>query len=235
LPGKPPRLRPSRRHTTAASSSASQRVPTSEPGLVDAILAEYTALRNEIELLIKDAEQYQTFALGLIAVLPPAFALLLSTKHAWLAIPAIILANSAFCLFGYLFFRCHQEVYIVAAYLKNVVRPKIRELTGSPSVWEWEEYKAKTNLEIQHSSRLGLLGSPRFVWLLRLLVFLLPASIGIAAIGIIVFRVKLVHEYPMSGLIGISLGALVNIGMVVVLSVWFWSKGNLAKVLEDEA
>ncbi len=211
--------------------------PTSDPrvsastGLVDAILAEYAALRNEIEWLIKDAGQYQTFALGLVAILPAAFTLLLATKLAWLTIPAIIIANNAFCLFGYLFFRSHQEVYIVAAYLKQHVRPQIRQLTGSDLVWDWEEYKTKINLEIRHSTRLGILASPRFVWFLRLLIFLLPAAVGVVAVGVIVFRAGLIYKYSWPALVGIGLGAIYNVGVVAVLCLWFWSKGDLAKVL----
>lgn len=232
MPSAAPRQR-SPRPRAAVSTSPSATAST--PGLVDAILAEYAALRNEIDWLIKDAGQYQTYALGLVAVLPPAFALLLGTSRDWLAIPAIIIANSAFCLFGYLFFRSHQEVYIVAAYLKKIVRPQIRQAIGSNSVWDWEEYKTKINLDIQHSSRLGLLGNPRFVWLLRLLVFLLPAVVGLVAVGIILFRAGMVDNYSWIALIGIGLGVLVNAAMVAVLALWFWSKGDLAKVLADEA
>jgi hypothetical protein len=79
-------------------------------GQVEAHLAEYEALRSEIEWLIRDASQYQTYALGLIAVLPPAFALLVNTRQSWLLVPAVLIASAAFCLFGYLFFRNHQEV-----------------------------------------------------------------------------------------------------------------------------
>src|SRR5260370_32197606 len=142
-------MRRMRLHQRAGHGRPSTSPETVGQGAIDAILAEYAALRAEIEWLIKDAGQYQTYALGLVAVLPPAFALLLGTSRAWLTIPAIIIANSAFCLFGYLFFRSHQEVYIVAAYLKHRVRPKIRKLTGADSVWAWEEYKAKSNLDIQ--------------------------------------------------------------------------------------
>jgi hypothetical protein len=216
-----------------ATGSRARPAATPTQGLVDAILAEYAALRNEIDWLIKDAGQYQTYALGLIAVLPPAFALLLGTHRAWLAIPAIIIANSTFCLFGYLFFRSHQEVHVVAAYLKQVVRPRIRQLTGSDSVWDWEEYKAKANLDIQRSTWLGLLGNPRFVWLLRLHIFLLPAAVGIVAVSVILFRAWIVHRYSWFALSAIGLGAVVNAGMVAVLTLWFWSKGDLAKMLAD--
>ena len=218
--------------STAAAPAVGQE--ESARGLVDAILAEYAALRSEIEWLIKDAGQYQTYALGLIAILPPAFALLLGTKHDWLTIPAIVIANSTFCLFGYLFFRCHQEVYVVAAYLKNVVRPKIRQLTGSDSVWDWEEYKAKADLDIRHSSTLGLLGSPRFVWLVRLLVFLLPATVGVVAVAVILFHQATSYKYSWLALTGIAIGMAINVGMLVVLVLWFWVKGDLTKVLTDQ-
>jgi hypothetical protein len=228
MPGTGPRHQLSR--SSAAAPTPGQ--DSSAPGLVDAILAEYAALRSEIEWLIKDAGQYQTYALGLIAVLPPAFALLLGAKRDWLTIPAIIIANSTFCLFGYLFFRSHQEVYVVASYLKNVVRPKIRQLTGSESVWDWEEYKARANLDIRHSSRLGLLGSPRFVWLVRLLVFVLPAAVGVVAVAVILFHQA--SRYSWFALTGIAIGLAINVGMLVVLALWFWVKGDLAKVLTDE-
>jgi hypothetical protein len=229
MAGAGPRHREPRQSATV--STPGQHEPAQ--GLVDAVLAEYAALRSEIEWLVKDAGQYQTYALGLIAILPPAFALLLGTKRDWLIIPAIMIANSTFCLFGYLFFRSHQEVYVVAAYLKNVLRPKIRKLTGSASVWDWEEYKTKANLDIRHSSKLGLLGSPRFVWLVRLLVFLLPATVGVTAMAVIFFRQAAAHRYSGLALTGIALGVAINTGMLVVLVLWFWVKGDLTKVLSD--
>lgn len=232
MPGAVPRRWPPLRMRTPACGTPP--AATSAASAVDAILAEYAALRSEIEWLVKDAGQYQTYALGLVAVLPPVFALLLGTKQAWLAIPAIIIANSAFCMFGYLFFRSHQEVYIVAAYLKNVVRPQIRQAIGSNSVWDWEEYKSKANLDIQHSSRLGLLGNPRLVWLLRLLVFLLPAAVGLVAVAVILFRTGLLSNYSPLGLVAIAIGTLINAAMIVILIVWFWFKGDLAKVLADK-
>jgi hypothetical protein len=219
LPGDAP-ISPSRAISSTSSS-------------IDVILAEYTAMRNEIDWLIKDAGQYQTYALGLVAVLPPAFALLLDTKQALLVIPAIIVANSAFCLFGYLFFRCHQEVYVVAAYLRQVLRPHVRQLTGSSSMWGWEEYKANAHLAIQRSSRLGILGNPRFVVMLRLQVFLLPAAVGVVSISVMLFRSGMVDEYSLPALVGIGLGSLINVGMVVVLALWFWIKGDLARLLTD--
>ncbi|MGE5156068.1 MAG: hypothetical protein ACM3JP_01055 [Betaproteobacteria bacterium] len=205
---------------------------------MDACLAEYSALRNEIEWLIKDASQYQTYALGLVAVLPAAFALLVDTRQSWLLAPAILATCAAFIMFGYLFFRNHQEVYVVAAYLSTVVRPLVRQLSGSGQLWSWEEYKASTYARLRRASRVGVLASPRFVVMLRLLVFIMPAVAGLTAVSVMLARSGVpaaVRTYSWPGLVALSVFAAVDfVGLLLVIG-WFWSKRDLETTLGLDA
>jgi hypothetical protein len=233
----PQRQRISRRDTPA---NAAQSANVAQTGQIDAHLAEYEALRNEIEWLIRDASQYQTYALGLIAILPPAFALLVDTRQSWLLVPSLLLASAAFALFGYLFFRNHQEVYVIAGYLARVVRPQVRALTGSTTLWGWEEYKASTYAALRGSSRLGGLAGLPFVVMLRLLVFLLPAGAGPAAAVVILTRGGLAESaatYTWVGLALLGVIALVELLVLVVLSGWCWIKRDLERTLgpDDQA
>lgn len=203
-------------------------------GQVDAHLAEYEALRHEIEWLVRDASQYQTYALGLIAVLPAAFALLVDTRQSWLLAPAILIASAAFSLFGYLFFRNHQEVYVIAGYLARVVRPQVRTLTASATLWGWEEYKADTYARLRSSSTLGGLASLPFVVMLRLLVFLLPASAGPVVTLIVLSRngwAASTATYTGFGAIMLILIAVLEFVVLVLLTGWCWSKRDLARTL----
>jgi hypothetical protein len=199
------------------------------------MLAEYEALRNEIEWLIKEASQYQNYALGLVALLPPGFALVLDTRQAWLLVPAALFAVPAFCLLGFLFFRSHQEVYVVAAYLQQEVRPQVRAAVNSNSVWGWEEYKAAAQGKQERASRLGLLTSQRFVVMLRLLVFLLPAVVALAGLTA-VFADRgpqwWVHTYTWPGAVLTGLGFLLDSAIVLLLGYWFWTRGDLARTLQ---
>ncbi len=200
---------------------------------VDAHLAEYEALRHEIEWLIRDASQYQTYALGLIAVLPAAFALLVDTRQAWLVAPAILVASAAFCLFGYLFFRNHQEVYVIAGYLAREVRPQVWALVGSENLWGWEEYKAKTYRILRRSSRLGGLASLTFVVMLRLLVFLLPAAVGVVTVLVMLIRgaFSMATTYTWVGVGLLGWVALVELIILVALTRWCWAKRDLERTL----
>jgi hypothetical protein len=204
------------------------------PSRVDAHLAEYEALRNEIEWLIRDASQYQTYALGLIAVLPAAFALLVDTRQAWLVAPAILVASAAFCLFGYLFFRNHQEVYVIAGYLAREVRPRVRALVGSDNLWGWEEYKAKAYGVLRQSSRLGGLASLTFVVMLRLLVFLLPAGVGVVTVLVMLARSasSMAATYTWVGVGVLGAVGLIELLILVALTRWCWLKRDLERTLD---
>ncbi len=219
-----------------AVAAASDATVASNP--LSAMVAEYTALRREIEWLIKDSGQYQTYALGLIAVLPPAFALISSSHQPWLVVPAILAASAAFSLFGFLFFRGHQEVYVVASYIQSVIRPQVRRIAGSEYIWDWEEYKTDTSRKLQRASRLAGLANPRLILILRLMVFLLPAFIGVVGVSIILISKGLawsLQKYTWPGLVFVFLFLVIDLAVIVIFSLWFWISSDLSGLLEHAA
>jgi hypothetical protein len=90
-------------------------------------LAEYQALRAEIEWLINDGTRYQNFAITLLGIIGATIGWLLKEASA-LLLPTLLAVPFIFCLLGFLYSRQHEEVYIVAAYLKDYLRPRVRQL-----------------------------------------------------------------------------------------------------------
>lgn len=145
-----------------------------------AIITEYNALRLEIEWLIKDATQYQNFAIALMGATIPAIAWVLE-KSPNLLNPLLLVIPFVFCLLGFLFFRQHEEVYVVAAYLRESVRPQLWNELKDKSLWQWEEFKHKRSNEINNKGIYKYLSSGRMVLILRTSLFLMPSIISIFA------------------------------------------------------
>jgi hypothetical protein len=141
---------------------------------LEAWLAEYKCLRSEMEWLIDGGAKYQNFAITLMGLMFTAIAWAVR-EAPMLLIPTLLILPFLFCLLGFLYCRQHEEVYVVAAYLKDYLRPRVRSLVGEKNLWGWEEFKARS--EATQPTRLKLLSSAAFVFVLRSMLFVIP-SVG---------------------------------------------------------
>jgi hypothetical protein len=142
-------------------------------------LAEYTSLRAEISWLIDGGTKYQNFAITLLGLLFTALAWVI--EHApRMLIPMLLVAPFLFTLLGFLYCRQHEEVYVVAAYLKDYVRPRVRCLVNDDAIWGWEEFKAK---HAEHWS---------MVFALRAMLFVAPSIGSIIAVLVYAFSQRLI-------------------------------------------
>ena len=150
-------------------------------------LAEYNSLRAEIEWLIKDATRYQSFAITLLGILVPGVGWLLKELPD-LVVPSLLVISFIYCLLGFLYTRQHEEVYVVAAYLKDYVRPRVRELMNDSSMWGWEEFKGQRWAALRPRRGLGCLRPGNMIVLLRAMLFVLPSAAALAAVGFILLQ-----------------------------------------------
>jgi len=201
-----------------------------------AVLAEYDALRREIAWLIDHGAQLQNYAIGLsLGVFPVATFVLQNSKAVFL-IGLLLALPVGLSLLGLLYFRQHQEVYVVAAYIREEIRPIIRELTGRDDVWGWEEFK--TARQNRLSARSPILGGWRTstILFLRLAIFTLPAvcSVLIAiAVAIAQGAHRIYTSYTPAGSAVLLLFAVVDVVMMVLLVIRFWREGDLGRVVMD--
>jgi len=148
-------------------------------------VAEYLALRSEIEWLIKDGSQYQSFAIALLAAALPVLQFL-SERNQLVFLVALLLIPFLFCLLGFLYFRQHEEVYVIAAYLKESLRPRVRALTGDDKLWAWEEFKH------DHATSIGRLmtwiSRGHTFFILRALLFALPSILAVSVASVLMSR-----------------------------------------------
>jgi hypothetical protein len=196
--------------------------------LIEAHVAEYLALRSEIEWLIKDGSQYQGFAIALLAAALPVLQFLEPRYHdAFLA--SLLVIPFLFCLLGFLYFRQHEEVYVIAAYLARSLRPRVRALTGDESLWAWEEFKAA---QATHAGRSGLRwvtgGGP--VLVLRALLFLLPSVLAVlTTIGLLIVGPPYL---PPGAARFLFVAAIVfDAAITALMALFLLARSNLAKVL----
>lgn len=152
------------------SSSESDSVDTK----LEAYLAEYRALRTEMEWLIKGGGQYQNFAIALLGAAATLVPWIISNAEI-LLVPTLMTFPFLFSLLGFLYLREHEEIYVVAAYLKDYLRPRIRNLLMDPDAWGWEEFKEQRSKIVFGRGPLGLLSTTRIILVLRSTLFLLPS------------------------------------------------------------
>jgi hypothetical protein len=204
---------------------------------VAACLAEYEALIGEMKWLREEASQYQRLSVTLFVGLVPLVGLVASISPD-LLVPALLVAPIPFAVLGYLFFRQHEEVYVIAAYLRLEVRPEIRRLTALPTVWGWEEFK-HAQFEQHRHGILGVLGSSKLALAMRILIFLLPAvvsTIGAVGVALVLDPRTLLPLYGWAGA-GLAIGTLVlDVLLISLLVSTLWARGDLAvRVLGMEA
>src|ERR1035441_2219876 len=146
---------------------------------LDAWLVEYKCLRSEIEWLIDGGAKYQNLAVTLMGLIFTAIAWIVKEAPV-LLVPTLLVAPFLFTLLGFLYCRQHEEVYVVAAYLKDYVRPRVRCLVNDDAIWGWEEFKAK---HAEHWS---------MVFALRAMLFVAPSIGSIIAVLAYAFSQRLI-------------------------------------------
>ncbi len=216
----------------------SKRVPAISAALdvsiednLSGYFAEYDALRTEIGWLLNGATQYQNFAIALIG---PYIALLawVIDKAPNLILPALLTAPFVFSLLGFLYIRQHEEVFVIAAYLSEYIRPRIRALVKDDALWGWEEFKAERNTQIAKANRLGIFTTSTAVLILRALLFLVPGLLPlIAGIGLVItqgFDNFLKSNTLLSNILIIAAGVL-DCLVVLLLIIYMVTQGNLPK------
>jgi hypothetical protein len=201
-----------------------------------AVLAEYDALRSEIAWLIAHGAQLQNYAIGLSLGAFPIATFVLQNSSAVFLIGLFLALPVGLSLLGLLYFRQHQEVYVVAAYIREEIRPIIRELTGRDDVWGWEEFKAARQERLSARSPIFGVWRPRTILLLRLAIFSLPAVCSVL-IAIALAVAQGVHRiyaaYTTAGSAILLLFAIVDVFLMLVLGIRLWKEADLGQVVMD--
>jgi hypothetical protein len=211
----------------ASSKLSGEEDPLEEK--LEAYLAEYHSLRTEMEWLIKGADQYQNFTIALIGasvtILP-----WIQDKTPSILIPTLLILPVLFSLLGLLYLRQHEEVYVIAAYLSEYIRPRVRHLVKDNGAWGWEEFKAQRSKEAFSSGPLGFLSTSKIIVILRSSLFLFPsfAALIVIMIGLDFQNLfqSLTHRLVLNTLMGIWF--LCDVLIVLLLIFRLWSQGDLA-------
>lgn len=133
------------------------------------LLAEYQALRNEIAWLIKNENTFMSLSVTLFTAIIAFNKFFIDSSFDTAAVPVLLIIPIPFLLFAALFQRQHIEVYIVASYISNCIRPQVRKLCGNGDrIWQWEEWKNHISTKEPNSN---------YIDIARLLVFLLPVAL----------------------------------------------------------
>ena len=194
-------------------------------------LAEYQALRTEIEWLIRDANQYQNFAIALLGAVTAAIAWVFE-KAPTLIVHTLLVVPFLFCLLGFLFFRQHEEVYVIAAYLREYVRPQLRLLTKDKALWGWEEFKARRTSQLYKRSLFKALSTSKMVLVLRTLLFLIPSILSLFAIIInVTFQGvhQFVSNYGTINTVFIAIGFFFDVIVVLLLIRKLFTQSDLQR------
>ncbi len=196
-----------------------------------AALAEYAALRSEIEWLIAHGAQLQNYTIGITLGLFPAAAFILQQRSPAFLVGLLLFAPIALSLLGLLYFRQHQEVYVVAAYINERLAPIIREIGGRTDLWTWEQFKSTRQAVLSDRSHILGVWRPRTILLLRLAVFTLPALCSFAiglSVAVVEGRQALFDAYTVVGTVVLMVVALIDALIMVLLGLRFWTEGDLA-------
>lgn len=211
-----------------------------KPGVLDqnfteqslnAWLAEYQALRVEIEWLIRDGTQYQKFAIALLGIVFAAIGWITQSAKI-LLLPTLLVIPFLFCLLGFLYIRQHEEAFIIGAYIKDYVRPKVRELLSTDDLWGWEEFKWKTNDKLCEVKIFKLLSSSKMIFILRSCIFIFPSFVCLAsAVGYSTIQgatlLLQTYKWPLFTLF--ILCFLFDIIVFVIFSLYLFTQTNLSK------
>lgn len=193
------------------------------------IITEYDALRKEIEWLIRDGNNYQNFAIALIGSIVPVMAWIMEKVPLFL-IPALLTMPFIFCLLGFLFFRQHEEVYVVAAYLREGLRKQIRTGLRDDTLWGWEEFKHERSNQLYAKGIFKHLSSSRMVFTLRIFLFLIPSVFPLLLIISQIFSkgvFTIISQYGFNISLCLFVFFLLDIIIVFLLIIYTWKNGNL--------
>ena len=127
----------------------------------------------------------------------------------------------ALCLLGLLYFRQHQEVYVIAAYINESVRPIICEFSVRDDVWAWESFKSARHAQLSERSRILGIWKPKTILLLRLTMFALPAACSFVlalAVAIAQGLERILKMYTSIGAIVLLALALADVLVIVILT-----------------
>jgi hypothetical protein len=109
---------------------------------LEAHLAEYRALRKEIEVLMRNENLYLNFSLTIIVAAIALTRFLTSSDYNAMLFFGLLLLPIPIFIFAYLYMRQHEAIFVVASYIKFGIRPNIIELcSGDRNLWNWEDYK----------------------------------------------------------------------------------------------
>jgi|ERR1035441_1102299 hypothetical protein len=196
---------------------------------LDAWLVEYKCLRSEIEWLIDGGAKYQNLAVTLMGLIFTAIAWIVKEAPV-LLVPTLLVIPFLFCLLGFLYCRQHEEVYVVAAYLKDYLRPRVRSLIGEQTLWGWEEFKVQC--ADAQSTRLKLLSSAGFVFILRSMLFVIPSVACLTASvicsiaqGFYPFSNHMLHPTPAL----LTVWFFFDLTAIVILIVYLLSTRHLSR------
>jgi hypothetical protein len=151
-----------------------------ESGALQACLTEYVALRSVFEGLTLHVTQYQNFAVALIVAVGTVGAL--GHGEPAIMVSLGLVAPIPFSLLGYFCFRASEEVYYVASYLDEHLRPLVAQLTDEPRVWHWEAYKARMIRRVAEEEKTRS-NAPRTVLFLKSTTLFLLPSVVVLGVG----------------------------------------------------
>jgi hypothetical protein len=192
-------------------------------------LAEYQSLRTEIEWLIEGGVKYQNFAITLLGILFTAIAW--AIQHApRLLVPTLLAIPFLFTLLGFLYCRQHEEVYVVAAYLKDYVRPRVRRLVDDEAMWGWEEFKAERNAQWS-KSKSGRASSAGIVFALRSMLFIAPSVGSMIAVAVHASSQQLISFHLLKHFVPAVFAAwfVFNAYIVAALGLYLFKRMDLQK------
>jgi|GEM_PF-6018389 len=145
--------------------------------IVDIIIAEYTALRGEINLYHQHQKLAMNFAL-LMSIALLSTVITSEVKSFPLNIELlkfiILLFPIFICITGFLYLDKTIRIKRIASYIHNDLRPRLISLTGSYQILNWEIYKQVTSRLRERSYTIAL-KIDRF----RPMIFILPILISL--------------------------------------------------------
>ena len=108
---------------------------------VNALLAEYHALRGEMAWLAGGELHYQSLGIGLAGAFL-GFAAAMGAKVSAFGFSVFVLTPLVTSLLGYLCFKQKEEIYLVAACINAQIVPRIRRAVDDPDLSLWERFRA---------------------------------------------------------------------------------------------
>ena len=206
-----------------------------------ACLAEFHALREEMRWLREEAAQYQAFTLTIIAAAGPLIGFELSSHKMWV-LPTMVVLPLPFTILGFLFFHQHLEVYVVAGYIRDGIRPHMERLCDSEgdehlplpkyAIWEWERYKAEIFARLPRAPWLDFAVGSRTTHFMRSVLFLGPALVSIAAEIIVAVQYgsdRLERAYGATGLTLLAIGFASDLLFAALFTLSAWRRGDFAR------